>query len=156
MAPGLDVRIAGYDHNQNDGYFQNLAGGKSEGTVEHEYYLEGQVDWKPSDQFEFWARGFISGWNNRGDAGSRVGFANGSFDETNLTDANAYVGGGLFVNPNFGYSAITGGNPEAAAAVAAHGPRYPAAQRHPAQRRRPQQSGDEQSVPSSSRRSSAT
>ncbi len=123
IAPGLDVRVAGYDHNQNDGYFQNLAPGmKSEGTVEHEYYLEGQVDWKPSDQFEFWARGFISGWNNRGDAGSRVGFANGSFDETNLTDANAYVGGGLFVNPNYGYAAKVGGNPEAAAAVAAHGP----------------------------------
>jgi iron complex outermembrane receptor protein len=122
VAPGLDVRVAGYDHNQNDGFFKNLAGGKSEGNVEHEYYLEGQVDWKPSDQFEFWARGFISGWNNRGDAGSRVGFANGSFDETNLTDSNAYVGGGLFVNPNYGYSAMHGGNPSAAAAVAAHGP----------------------------------
>ena len=81
--------------------------------------VEGQVDWKPNDKFELWARVFISGWNNRGDAGSRVGFDNGSWDETNLTDANAYVGGGLFVNPNYGYSAITGGNPEAAAAVAA-------------------------------------
>ncbi len=116
LAPGLDVRVAGYDKNQNDGYFSNLDGGKSEGGVVHEYYLEGQVDWKPSDQFEFWARGFISGWNNRGDAGSRVGFANGSFDETNLTDTNAYVGGGLFVNPNFGYAAPNG-NPTAANAV---------------------------------------
>src|SRR6185312_9291246 len=117
VAPGLDVRVAGYDHNQNDGFFHNLAPGmKSEGTVEHEYYLEGQVDWKPSDQFEFWARAFISGWNNRGDAGSRVGFANGSFNETTLTDGNAYVGGGLFVNPNYGYAAPNG-NPIANAAV---------------------------------------
>lgn len=121
LAPGLDVRIAGYDHNQNVGWFRSQDGMKSEGNVNHEYYLEGQVDWKPSDQFEFWARGFISGWNNRGDAGSRVGFANGSWDETNLTDGNAYVGGGLFVNPNYGYAAKVGGNPNAAAAVAAHG-----------------------------------
>jgi iron complex outermembrane recepter protein len=122
IAPGLDVRIAGYDHDQNDGFYKNLGGGKSEGNVDHEWYLEGQVDWKPNDKFEFWARAFTSAWNNRGDAGSRVGFANGSFDETNLTDANAYVGGGLFVNPNYGYSALHGGNPTAAAAVAAGGP----------------------------------
>ncbi len=118
VAPGLDVRLSGYDKNQNDGFFHNLSGGKSEGSVIHEYYVEGQVDWKPSDQFEFWARGYISGWNNRGDAGSRVGFANGSFDETQLTDGNAYVGGGLFVNPNFGYAAPNG-NPAANAGLIA-------------------------------------
>ena len=81
--------------------------------------MEGQVDWKPNDKFELWARAFTSGWNNRGDAGSRVGFANGSWDETTLTDGNAYVGGGLFVNPNFGYSAPNG-NPTANATLIAH------------------------------------
>src|SRR5262249_7056011 len=88
---------------------------------EHEWYLEGQLDWKPNDQWEVWARAFTSSWNNRGDAGSRVGFANGSWDQTNLTDANAYVGGGLFVNPNFGYAApaAAGGNASANAGLLA-------------------------------------
>jgi len=121
VAPGLDVRVAGYDKNQNDGWFHNLApGGGTEGNVIHEWYLEGQVDWKPNDQWEVWARASAEGWNGRGDAGSRVGFANGSFDETNLTDGNAYVGGGLFVNPNYGYAAPNG-NPSAHAAVLANG-----------------------------------
>jgi len=115
VAPGLDVRIAGFDKNQDLGYYRNLAGGPDEGNVIHEYYVEGQVDYKPSDKFEFWARTFFENWDGRGDAGSRTGYQSGSWDETNLTDANAYVGGGLFVNPNYGYSAINGGNPGALA-----------------------------------------
>ncbi len=117
VAPGLDVRVAGYYKNQNQGYYTNLIG-PSEGNVIHEWYLEGQVDWKPNDRFEFWARTFFSGWNNFGDAGSRTGFYNGSWDQTALTDGNAYVGGGLFVNPAFGYAAPNG-NPQAYQALLA-------------------------------------
>ena len=118
IAPGLDVRLAAYDHNQNSGFYKNLTGLPSEGNEIHEWYVEGQVDYKPNDKFEFWARGFLSGWHNRGDAGSRDGFVNGSYDETVLTDSNAYVGGGLFVNPNFGFAAPNG-NPTANAALLA-------------------------------------
>jgi iron complex outermembrane receptor protein len=119
IAPGLDVRIAGYDKNQDDGYYKNtIPGMPSEGNAIHEWYGEGQIDWKPNDQFEFWARSFVSGWDGSGDAGSRTGFQNGSFDETNLTDANGYVGAGLFVNPNYGLAAPNG-NPAANAAVTA-------------------------------------
>src|SRR5579863_6559377 len=118
IAPGLDIRIAGFDNNQNEGYYKNLIG-PSEGHVIHEWYGEGQIDWKPNDKFEFWARTFFEGWDNRGDAGSRVGFDSGSWDETALTDGNAYVGAGLFINPNFGYAAPNG-NPTANAALAAH------------------------------------
>jgi len=125
IAPGLDVRVAGYDKNQDDGYYTNTIPGEStEGNKIHEWYTEGQVDWKPSDQFEFWARAFASGWDGSGDAGSRVGYQNGSFDETNLTDANGYVGAGLFVNPNFGLSAPNG-NPAANKAATAAGELVP-------------------------------
>ena len=116
VAPGLDIRIAGFDKNQNDGYYTNLLGGPSEGDVVHEWYAEGQVDWKPNDKFEFWARAFGEGWNNRGDAGSRLGFQNGSWDETVFSDASSLIGGSLFGNPNFGFSAPNG-NPTAFAAV---------------------------------------
>jgi iron complex outermembrane recepter protein len=113
----LDLRLAFYDHNQDQGYYQNVVTPTdTEGNDIHEWYVEGQADWKPNDKFEFWSRVFDSGWNNRGDAGSRDGYANGSWDETSLTDLNAYVGGGLFVNPNYGYSAPNG-NPTANAAA---------------------------------------
>ena len=113
VAPGLDMRLSGFDKNQDVGYYKNLAGGPSEGNVIHEWYVEGQLDWKPNDKFELWARTFYEAWNGRGDAGSRTGFQNGSWDETQLTDANAYAGGGLFINPNDGYAAAVGGNPAA-------------------------------------------
>jgi iron complex outermembrane receptor protein len=115
VAPGLTMRLAGFDKNQDIGYYKNLAGGPSEGNVIHEWYVEGMADWKPNDKFELFTRAFLEGWNGRGDAGSRTGYQNGSWDQTNLTDPNAYVGGGLFVNPNYGYSAIVGGNPSALA-----------------------------------------
>jgi iron complex outermembrane receptor protein len=125
IAPGLDARIAGYDKNQNDGYYTNtIPGEPNEGNRIHEWYGEGQLDWKPSDQFEFWARAFTSGWDGSGDAGSRTGYYPGSWDETNLTDANGYVGAGLFVNPNFGYAAPNG-NPTANKAATAAGALVP-------------------------------
>jgi iron complex outermembrane receptor protein len=121
IAPGLDVRVAGYDKNQNEGYYTNVIPGlASEGNAIHEWYGEAQVQWKPNDQFEFWARGFTEGWNGRGDAGSRTGFTNGSWDETALTDSNEYVGGGLFINPNYGLAAPNGNPAANAALTAAH------------------------------------
>jgi iron complex outermembrane receptor protein len=117
IANGLTARLAGFWDDQSQGYYKNLIG-PSEGHVVKEWYIEGQVDWKPSDQFEFWARAFAEGWNNRGDAGSRVGPDVGSWNETTLTDGNGYVAGGLFINPTFGYAAPNG-NPAANAALTA-------------------------------------
>jgi iron complex outermembrane receptor protein len=117
VAPGLDVRLAAYDHNQDQGFYNNVANGQSEGNLIHEWYVEAQADWKPNDKTELWTRAFYSGWQNRGDAGARSGFEDGSWDETNLTDANAYPGAGLFVNPNFGYAALS---PAARAGAAAN------------------------------------
>ena len=119
LAPGLDVRFAAFDHNQDTGYYKNLLpGGQSEGNVAHEWYGEGQVDWRPNDKFEFWARAFNEAWHNRGDAGSRLGFDGGSWDETVFNDGSSYIGGSLFGNINFGLSAPNG-NPTANAAVTA-------------------------------------
>ncbi len=109
VAPGVDVRLSAYDKNQDQGFYKNLVpGGQSEGNEIHEFYVEGQVDYKPNDNTEFWVRAFEAGWNNRGDAGARNGFSGGSWDETNLTDANGYPGAGLFVNPNYGFAGVAG------------------------------------------------
>jgi len=118
VTPGLDVRLAAYDNQQTQGFYKNVAGGPSEGNEINEYYIEGQIDAKPNDNTEFWLRGFFAGWNNRGDAGARNGYSGGSWDETNLTDANDYAGAGLFVNPNYGYAGLAGA-PGAAALAAA-------------------------------------
>jgi iron complex outermembrane receptor protein len=117
VAPGLNVRLAAYDHNQNQGFYDNVVNGLSEGNYIHEWYVEGQVEWKPNDKADLWVRGFAANWHNRGDAGARNGYSNGSWNETTLTDSNVYPGGGLFVNPNFGYAAPNG-NPGAAAGAA--------------------------------------
>jgi iron complex outermembrane receptor protein len=107
VAPGLDLRLAGYDNNQNQGYQKNLYGNlpTEDGEI-HEWYIEGQADYKLGSNADLWGRVFFSNWNNRGDAGARVGISPGSWDETNLTDANLYPGAALFVNPNFGYTAL--------------------------------------------------
>jgi iron complex outermembrane receptor protein len=109
VAPGLDLRLSGYDNNQNEGYLKNVANGPSEDGEIHEWYIEGQADYKIGSNADLWGRVFFSNWNNRGDAGARNGVSTGSWDETNLTDANLFVGSSLFVNPNFGYTAILPG-----------------------------------------------
>jgi iron complex outermembrane receptor protein len=118
IAPGLDVRLAAYDNQQTQGYFKNLDGPPSEGGQINEWYVEGQLDWKPNDNAELWMRAFASSWDNRGDAGARTGFESGHWDETNLTDPNQYPGAGLFVNPNFGFASVPGSAAQAAAAGA--------------------------------------
>jgi iron complex outermembrane receptor protein len=107
VAPGLDVRLAGYDNNQNEGYMKNVANGPSENGEIHEWYLEGQADYKIGSNADLWGRVFFSNWDNRGDAGARNGISTGSWDETNLTDQDLFAGASLFVNPNFGYTAIS-------------------------------------------------
>src|ERR1700679_1198134 len=46
VAPGLDLRLSGYDNNQNEGYLKNVANGPSEDGEIHEWYIEGQADYK--------------------------------------------------------------------------------------------------------------
>jgi iron complex outermembrane receptor protein len=112
VLPGLDLRLAGYDNQQSQGYYKNLTGGPSEGGAINEWYLEGQGDLKLGDNADLWVRGYLSNWHNRGDAGSRDGggseYGNGSWDETNFTDSNTYPGAGLFINPNIGYAGFAG------------------------------------------------
>ena len=122
VLPGLDLRLAGYDNNQNRGYQKNLYGNlpTEDGEI-HEWYIEGQADLKIGSNADLWGRVFVSNWNNRGDAGARNGILPGSWDETNLTDSNLYPGASLFVNSNYGYTALS------AAAAAGRAPGDPQA-----------------------------
>jgi iron complex outermembrane receptor protein len=117
VMPGLDLRLSGYDNNQNVGYMKNVVNGPSEDGVIHEWYVEGQADLKLGSNSDLWGRVFLSNWDNRGDAGARNGVVPGSWDETNLTDPDLFAGASLFVNPNYGYAAFLPGARAGAATV---------------------------------------
>ena len=114
----LGLRLAGYDTTQNDGYFTNLyPGARSEGGVKHEWYLEGQFDFKPTENIDWWVKAFTQGWNNNAAAPGALLFTptTGPYD-TALASPNDL----LTYNPGFAYStgplapvpgSVTGGCP---------------------------------------------
>ncbi len=123
VAPGLDVRLAGSWNYQGQGYYKNEAGGPSEGHKINDFHIEGSFDLKLGANSDLYARAFAGQWvEDEGEAGSRQGYTNGAWDETNLTDANAGAAASLFVNPNYGYAALS---PAAAAAAAGVTGQYP-------------------------------
>jgi len=121
IADGLNFRIAGYDHNTDQGILNNVVDRLSEGNLIHEWYVEPQIEWKPNENTDLWIRGFIAGWANRGDAGARNYFYTGSWDETQLSDSNVAP---LSANPNFGYAAIPGSAAQAGASNPIANPFY--------------------------------
>jgi len=122
VAPGLDVRVAGDWDYQGQGYFKNVVGGPSEFNKIDNWHFEGAFTWKPSPNFDFYARGYVSGWlPDEGNAGSRQTRTIGDWDETNINEPNAGtfgVDGSLYMNPNYGYAAISPGAAAGAGSVA--------------------------------------
>jgi iron complex outermembrane receptor protein len=113
IAPGLTARIAGSYLNQEDGYYTNLARRQTQGDLIHEWYVQGQVNWKINDRANLWVKGFWSEWNNnQGDAGARAAYQTGSFDLVNLMDPSSELVGSIMPNPNYGLAAVV---PSAAA-----------------------------------------
>ncbi|HLK25044.1 MAG TPA: TonB-dependent receptor [Caulobacteraceae bacterium] len=123
IAPGLDARIVGNWNVQGQGFLKNVVGGPSEFHKINEWHIEGALDWKPSPNFELYARAFAAAWEpDEGDAGSRQTRQTGSWDEVQIDEPNAGVfgvDGSLYFNPNYGYAAIVPGAAAGAAGVAA-------------------------------------
>ncbi len=120
VAPGLTARVAGNWNYQGQGFYRNLDHGSSEGHKIDEWHIEGSTDWKPTSNFELYARAYAAAWEtDEGDAGTRQYLTNGSWDEVNLNDPHfGAASGSLYVNPNYGYAA-PGLNPSAQAGAAA-------------------------------------
>jgi iron complex outermembrane receptor protein len=108
---GLDFRISGYDTNQNDGYFTNVAPGNKpqEGGIVHDWYGNAMLEYKPDDKNDLWLDYYDYGFEgDRGGPGSLLGTPElGRYDtsEANFDTSN------LTFNPNFGYSTGTGFSP---------------------------------------------
>jgi iron complex outermembrane receptor protein len=118
IAPGLDARVAGYWSDQTQGYFRNVEGLSSEGGKTEQWQIQGAIDWKPSSNFDLYARAYGGTWTqDPGGPGTNQGPTElGSWDETNLSDANG-PDGALIPNASYGYAALV---PAAAAGAAAN------------------------------------
>ncbi|HEY3947521.1 TonB-dependent receptor [Phenylobacterium sp.] len=82
LAPDLQFRLVGSWEKQRDGYFTNIVPGMpSEGNVIDQWELEGQLQGKVSDKFDFWGKAELIGWNNGGGGpGARNGYSTAPFN----------------------------------------------------------------------------
>jgi iron complex outermembrane receptor protein len=93
IAHGLRFRLAASETRQGQGYFNNLAGGRSEGGRGNGHYVEAQIDARLGDQVEVWLKGFTQE-------------SQGNPRSTNVIDAYDYAPfpvGGLTPGSAFGY-----------------------------------------------------
>jgi iron complex outermembrane receptor protein len=100
---GLDFRISGFDTNQNDGYFTNVAAGKpQEGGIVHDWYGNVMLEYKPTDKDDIFVDYYDYGFEgDRGGPGSLLGTPEiGHYDKSEASFSNS----SLVFNPNFGYS----------------------------------------------------
>jgi len=95
IADGLNFRLQGYDTNQSQGYFKNLAGGPSEGNVLDQWYIEPSLSAKLGNNADLYVKAFAANWNNRGGPGARNDYTTGPSDMQ-------LNGGGLDYNFNPG------------------------------------------------------
>jgi iron complex outermembrane recepter protein len=102
IVPGLDFRLSGLYTNQNQGYFHNVAGGPTEGGVVHDWYVNGTLEWKPTDKDDFWLALDEQGFDtDRGGPGSLLGVPElGHYDTAGISSFSAP----LTYNPNYGYA----------------------------------------------------
>ena len=106
IAPNLDARLSGLFDNQSQGYFKNVAGGPSEGGVVHDFYVNGTLEWKPTDKDDLGLAGSTQGFDtDRGGPGSLLGVPELGHYDTALANFSSPV----TFNPNFGYAAVPAG-----------------------------------------------
>ena len=118
LADGLNFRLSGYYLDQEKGYFNNIAGGPTEGSARKEYYVEGQFSAKLGDNAEWWVKAFTQGWNDRGGPGALLGTPTTGPYDTSLSSPAFTVN----FNPNFGYAAPSGAVCAVPGATCATGP----------------------------------
>jgi len=101
IADGLNFRLQGYDTNQSQGYFKNLAGGPSEGNVYDQWYIEPSFSAKLGDNADLYVKAFAANWNNRGGPGARADYTSGPADmQLNGLGLDYNFNPGAAFNPN--------------------------------------------------------
>jgi len=105
VADNLQFRVSGYKLDQRKGYYDNVAGGPSEGSKRDEYQVQAQLQAQLGESADLWVSYKTLVWHNRGGPGARAGYLNGPY-ETGLTDPNFSI----VFNPAHGYTTATGLN----------------------------------------------
>jgi iron complex outermembrane receptor protein len=105
LGDNLQFRLSGYKLDQRKGYFNNVAGGPSEGSKRDEYQIQAQIQAQLGENVDLWVSYKTLVWHNRGGPGARAGYLNGPY-ETGRTDPNFSV----VYNSAHGYSPETGVN----------------------------------------------
>jgi len=103
VADNVRMKVIGYDANQDQGYFKNVAGGPSEGGRGRSWYVESQLDANITPQLEFWGKADAFGY----DSSYRASNNNAPYD-TNFVELGSVGPNALFAfNPCFGVSQFT-------------------------------------------------
>ncbi|HEY9218223.1 MAG TPA: TonB-dependent receptor, partial [Phenylobacterium sp.] len=105
ITEGLRFRVSGYKRDQRQGYYENVAGGDSEGAKRDEYQIQAQLEADLGENVDVWLSYKTLAWHNRGGPGARAAYLNGPY-ETGRLDPNFSV----IFNPAHGYSTETGLN----------------------------------------------
>ena len=105
IAENLQFRLSGYKLDQRKGYYDNVAGGPSEGSKRDEYQVQAQLQAQLGENADLWLSYKTLVWHNRGGPGARAGYLNGPY-ETGRTDPNFSI----VFNSAHGYSPETGVN----------------------------------------------
>ncbi|WP_296596768.1 TonB-dependent receptor [Phenylobacterium sp.] len=103
VADNLQFRLSGYKLDQRKGYYDNVAGGPSEGSKRDEYQVQAQIQAQLGENADLWVSYKTLVWHNRGGPGARAGYLNGPY-ETGLTDPNFSI----VYNSAHGYTPETG------------------------------------------------
>ncbi len=111
VAPGLDMRLSASTRTRTLATTRTWMAALRKATSSTSGTSKASWTGSRTTKFELWARTFYEAWNGRGDAGSRVGFESGSWDQTQLVDANVYPGAGLFVIRTTASAPPSGGTP---------------------------------------------
>jgi iron complex outermembrane receptor protein len=76
MIPGVEFRFGANWEKQTDGWYHNvLPGGKDEGGIIDQRYVEGQLKFKFNDNFDGWVKYAWADWHNAGGGpGQRTGY----------------------------------------------------------------------------------
>jgi iron complex outermembrane receptor protein len=95
----LSFRVSAYDLNQTRGYFNNIAGGRTEGDVRHDPYVDAQLQYK-DDSTTLWFDANTLAFNHdRGGPGALLGTP-----ITGPYEGAMVASGALTYNPNFPFT----------------------------------------------------
>lgn len=108
VAKGLRAKLAGSYREQGEGFFENVAGGPSEGGAGDASYLEFQLEADPSENFSVWLKADVTETDLRYRASNR----DGSYDYFPFPTAYVTPGSGFgYIIPGTVYQGDATDNP---------------------------------------------